>query len=114
MIQIIKNSISLNDIKTLAAKTFGDLVKAVVDIDMKIIAIGGELHADEEHALISNGSKQDSLWGINIYPKLSYPDRIEFDSMINVRPSQGNMTRGVDSKKVKERIISIVQKLIVD
>lgn len=96
----------------MAAKMFGNMVKAVVDIDKKIMAIDGELHADEEALLLENGSKQKNLWGINIYPELSGEDFIEFDSMINLRPSQGNASRGVDDKKLRKEIIGIANKLI--
>ena len=91
---------------------FGNLVKAVVDVEKEIMAINGELHADEEAQMLENGSKQENLWGINIYPELQGDDRIEFDSMINLRPSQNNLTRGVESPKIQQRIKEIVNKLI--
>ena len=110
--KIITDSISLDEIKQMAERMFGNMVKVVVDIDKKTIVIDGELHADEEALLLENGSKQHSLWGINIYPQLDGEDFIEFDSMINLRPSQGNRTRGVDDEKVRKEILGIVNKLI--
>ncbi len=91
---------------------FGNLVKAVVDIEKEIIALGGELHSDGESMLLKNGSKQKDLWGINLYPELKGDDFIEFDSMINLRPSQGNCSRGVNDPAVTKRIKAIVNKLI--
>ena len=91
---------------------FGNLVKAVVDVDREIMAVDGELHADEEALLLENGSQQRNLWGINIYPELEGTDRIEFDSLINIRPSQGNRSRGVDNLAIREKIIQVVQNLI--
>lgn len=41
--------------------TLGDMVKVVVDIDRKIMTIGGELHADGEQLLLSDGSRQENL-----------------------------------------------------
>ncbi len=76
------------------------------------MAIGGELHSDEEELLLESGSAQPNLWGINLYPDLSGEDWIEFDSMINVRPPQGNLTRGVDDPAVRERIRGIVGELV--
>ncbi len=93
---------------------FGNMVKAVVDIDKNIMAIDGELHADEEALLIEKGSKQKDLWGINIYPDLKAEDRLEYDSMTNIKPSQGNRTRGVDDPMVRGKIIKIVNGLIKD
>lgn len=89
------------------------MVKAVVDVDQKIMAVNGELHADEEHLLISQGSLQKNLWGINLYLDLfGDDDWIEFDSMINLRPSGGNVSRGVDEPQTQEQIRSVVTKLI--
>lgn len=96
----------------MAEKMFGNLIKAVVDIEKEIMAVNGELHADEEALLLQNGSKQQNLWGINIYPDLQGDNFIEFDSMINLRPSQGNRSRGVDSEEIRKKIIGIVNKLI--
>jgi hypothetical protein len=110
--KIIKKKIPINQLKVMAQKGFGNLVKAVVDTQKEIIALDAELHADEEAILLENGSKQENLWGINLYPELKSSDWIEFDSMINLRPSSGNRSRGVDSPKIKEKIISIVNKLV--
>ena len=75
-------------------------------------AVDGELHADEEALLLENGSLQENLWGINIYPELEDPERIEFDSVINIRPSQGNLSRGVDDPVIRERIVQAVSGLL--
>ena len=112
MTKIVKDKISITELKENATKMFGNLVKAVVDVEKEVMAVFGELHSDEEAALISSGSKQESLWGINIYPELERDKRIEFDSMINLRPSQGNMTRSVDDPKVQKKIREIVDNLI--
>lgn len=105
--KILVNPISIDELKKIAQDTFGDLVKAVVDIERDLIAIDAELHSDLEALLLTNGSKQNSLWGINFYPDLEGEDFIEFDSMINIRPSLGNMTRGVHSKDTQDKIIAI-------
>ncbi len=110
--KIIKDEISIGELKKLAEDMFGDLVKAVVDVERKIMAVGGELHADEEALLIENGSEQKNLWGINIYPEIKNGERIEFDSMINLRPSDGNRSRGVDDPNTQKIIIKIVDNLI--
>lgn len=111
--KIIDTPINRKELVEMAKTKFGNLVKAVVDIEKEIMAIDAELHADEEAALLEQGSKQQHLWGINLYPQLKGPDWIEFDSMINVRPSQGNLSRGIDDKNIRERVISVVKKLIL-
>jgi hypothetical protein len=110
--KIIRGPVSLADLKAMAQGGFGNLVKAVVDVDREIMAVDAELHADEEALLLENGSQQNNLWWINIYPELEGANRIEFDSMINIRPSRGNRSRGVDNHETREKIIHVVQSLI--
>jgi len=110
--QIVKGVITIEELRKIAACTFGDMVKAVVDVERELVAFDAELHSDLEALLIENGSKQKSLWGINFYPDLQGDDFIEFDSMINMRPSQGNMSRGVDDEKVRQKIIEIANKRV--
>jgi hypothetical protein len=97
----------------MAAAQFGDFVKAVVDVEHGVMAIGGELHADEEALLLEQGASQAGLWGVNLYPDRPAPELIEFDSMINVRPSQANRSRGVEDVAVQQRIREIVGRLVV-
>lgn len=103
---------SINELKEMAKNMFGDFVKAVVDIEKNILAVDAELHADEEGLLLENGSKNENLWGINLYPDIQDDDWIEFDSMINLRPSQNNKTRGVENPEIRKKIIAIVNKLV--
>lgn len=111
MIKIIVSPISKKELRGFAHVTFVSLVKAAVDVENRIMALGGDLHADEEMALIENGSKQKDLWGINIYYDKPKNDWIEFDSMINIRPKQGNRSRDVDNEEVREKIKEIVNEL---
>ena len=110
--KIITEMLMLDELKKMAADTFGNVVKAVVDVDRELIAVDAELHSDLEAFLLENGSKQKSLWGINLYPEIQGDDFIEFDSMINMRPSQGNRSRGVDDEGMRKKIVEIVAKRI--
>lgn len=109
---IVSESISLAELKKMAEERFGNLVKAVIDVEKEIMAVDAELHADQEALLLEKGSRQEDLWGINIYPDMQENERIEFDSMINLRPSQGNRTRGVDAPEIRQKIIEIVNKRV--
>jgi hypothetical protein len=111
-IEIIRRTIPRARLASLAAAQFGDMIKAVVDVERSVMAIGGELHSDEEAALIDDGSIQANLWGINLYPAESGDAWIEFDSMINVRPAQGNRSRNVEGGALRERISMIVTGLV--
>lgn len=114
LIKIIRDSINREGLVNIAKEQFGDLVKAVVDVKQEIMAVGGELHSDEEVALIEQeGAKREDTWGINIYPERDEEDWIEFDSLINLKPSLGNRSRGVDNPAVREKIRNIVEKLTV-
>ena len=95
----------------MAKQQFGDMVKAVVDVEQRIMTIGGELHSDEEAVLLDQGSAQKNLWGINLYPEQPIAEWIEFDSMINVRPSGGNRSRNVEQAEIREAITAIVNRL---
>jgi len=112
MIYIIDRPITKEFLQTLAEERFGDMVKAVVDIEGAVMALGGELHADEEAALLEKGAKQEHLWGINIYIDPAREQSVEFDSMINIRPRQGNRSRNVEDAEIRDKILSIVKQLI--
>ncbi len=112
-IQIVREKIPRSSVAAVAEELFGDMVKAVVDVARGVLAIGGELHADEEAALLDDGSRQQDLWGINLYPAAAADeDWIEYDSMINVRPGQGNRSRDVEDPELRERIRELVATLV--
>ena len=105
--------ISKLELIEMSGKMYGGLVKGVVDIEKEIMAVDAELHADLEALLLEKESKQDVLWGINLYPEESDENFLEFDSMINIRPRQGNKSRGVEDIEIQKRIQDIVFKLVV-
>lgn len=111
-VEIIRTPTTRARLAALAEAQFGDMVKAVVDVERGVMAIGGELHADEEAALLEDGSAQSSLWGINLYPAEQGDAFVEFDSMINVRPSVGNRSRGIEDPELRDRIRRVVDALV--
>ena len=110
--QIVRQVISRALLENLARAGFGDMVKAVVDVSRGVMAIGAELHSDEEADLLTDGSRQTDLWGINLYPADEGESSIEFDSMINVRPGQGNRSRSVDDDATRQALRPIVDSLV--
>ena len=110
--EIITDKISKQRLTEMAEKMFGNLVKGVVDVEKQIMAVDGELHADLQAYLIESGSNWQNLWGISLHPKKQGQDFIEFDSVINIRPSQNNRSRGVADVKIQEKIINIANKLV--
>lgn len=112
-IRIIKDKISQAEIKDLAQKTFGDMVKVVVDVERNIMAAGGEMHADGEQALLDDGSKQENLWGANIYPDKERADWIEYTSLINIRPAIGNRSLEIQDQSIRDKVKTVIDRLIV-
>ena len=110
--KIIAENITLEELKQTAVSLFGDLVKAVVDVDKEVIAIDAELHSDLEACLLQDGSEQKNLWGINLYPEMQADNFVEFDSMINMRPSLGNRSRGIENEETRKKIIEIINKRV--
>lgn len=110
--KIIKDNISREELSIIAESIFGDMVKGVVDIEKDILCIDAELHADIEAFLLEQGSKQENLWGINLYPEILGEDFLEFDSLINIRPRQNNRSRGVEDETIQEKIRDIINNKI--
>lgn len=109
----VTDSITVADLTCLAEGRFGGLVKAVVDVSRGLMVVDADMHADEEAALLEDGSRQADLWGVNLYPgQFGTPDFIEFDSMINIRPSQGNRTRSVDDPAARAAVESVIAGLV--
>ena len=111
-IRVVRDTLSRDELTEIAKQLFGDMVKAVVDVEQGLMAIGGELHSDEEAMLLDQGSAQRDLWGINLYPDKPLNEWIIFDSMINVRPSGGNRSRYVESSEIREAVTRIVNRLV--
>jgi hypothetical protein len=105
----IVEKISVGALNEMKAKMTEPLVKAVVDVALGLLAVDAGLHSDEELLLLENGSEQADLWGINLWPELYGTDGfIEFDSMINIRPTQNNRSRGVEDQNIQAKIKKII------
>lgn len=111
-IVIVRTPISKNEVQQKAEQSFGEFVKAVVDLGRGVMGLGGELHADIESVLLADGSAQKDLWGVNLHPARAGNDWLEFDSMINIRPSQGNRSRDVEDPALRDAIRKAVNALV--
>ncbi len=99
-------------LRVIVDRFFGDMVKLVVDVRQRLVAVGGELHADAEAILLDRGSKQADLWGANYYPGLGPEDCIQFTALINIRPTQGNRSMEVQDPGLRETMCVIVHELV--
>jgi len=104
--------IAIDELRHLVPGRFRDFVKGVVDLRRSVLLLDADMHADQEAALLAEGSRQQDLWGINLYPQLEAPDWLEFDSMINLRPSFGNRSRGVDDAVTRDAIATLIATLV--
>ncbi len=111
-IKVFNSKVSQKELLALAESSYGDMVKGVVDINKRLLALGGELHADAEQILLDQGSKQIDLWGFNIYPGKTREDYLEYTSMINIRPKQGNMQREIKDIKLREQIKKMIDTMV--
>ena len=113
-VRIVRAPLTRAELAALAEGQFGDMLKAVVDVRRGVMAVGGDMHADEEASLLEDGAVQGDLWGINLYHAERGDAWIEFDSMINVRPATGNRSRDVEDASVRAEIRRIVAQWVTD
>lgn len=107
--RIVEGSITLEELKALAHEQFLTIIKAVIDVEQGIMALGGEFHSDLETLLLeTKDSKRENTWGINLYLDKTGEQFVEFDSMINLKPLSGNTSRTVEDEGLRKQIISII------
>lgn len=109
---VVRERIPSADLAVLVGRFFGDMVKFVVDVRRGVAAVGGELHADAEQWLLEEGSLQEDLWGANYYPGRGPDGCVEFTSLINIRPSQGNRSMQVEDAVVREQVRELTHRLL--
>ena len=111
-IVILDQRIEPSELARLVRLFFEDMVKYVVDLERRVAAVGGELHADAEQLLLESGSRQSDLWGANYYPGRGPDDCIEYTSLINIRPSQGNRSMQIEDPVIREHLREITFALV--
>jgi hypothetical protein len=108
MIHLLKAPASFNETKEMLQE-YGGMIKIVVDIRRGILSGGGEMHSDCETILLEDGSEQDDLWGANWY---SAENRIEFESLINIRPRLGNRSILIQDEALRRQVESITREIL--
>ena len=91
---------------------FGNMVKFVVDIRRRVMAVGGELHADAEALLLEQGSAQDDLWGANYFPDRGPADCIQFTALINIRPALDNPSMEIADPAIRELVREVASTVL--
>ena len=78
------------------------------------MGVGGELHSDAEELLINEGSNQKDIWGANLYPYKSADERLEYTSLINIRPGQGNLSMEIENESFRKKIQIMTKQLLLN
>lgn len=107
-IEIVRQTISREQLDRIAKEYYGDLIKGVVDIKRKVVALGGEMHADSEEVLLKDGSKQSDLWGFNILLDKKKDECLMYESFINIRPRDNNKGLEVKDANIREQMKKII------
>jgi len=111
-IRILDKQVTREELGRWALEAHGDMIKAVVDVQREMLAVGGELHSDAEAVLLEQNSRQEDLWGINLYPAKPVSDRIEYHSLINIKPRQKHSSMEIQDPGIRERISRIVNRWV--
>jgi shikimate kinase len=113
IIKIVEDSISLDELREIAKEYYIDMIKGVADISKEIIAVGGEYHMDANMKILEHGSVQANVWGFNIFIDRPRDERIEFTSLINIRPLAGNRSMEVENEEIREKMRDIINRKII-
>jgi len=111
-IVIVEERLEPIELARLVQLFFGDMVKYVVDVERRVAAVGGQLHADAEQLLLAAGSRQADLWGANYYPGKAPDDCIEYTALINIRPAHRNRSMVIEDEAIRARVCEITFALI--
>ena len=110
MIYIIRDKATPEQIKDML-EMLQTYIKLAVDIDRRILAGGGAMHADCESVLLDDGSQQESIWGADWDPSAQ---QVTFESLINIRPRQNNPSMEILDSSIQEKVAEITARLLGD
>lgn len=112
--KIVKDNIEITKLQEICKNgPFAEVVKAVIDIEKRIMAIDAEMHADLRDVLMQEEQSEDkNLWGVNLFPNATGDAFIVITSLINIKPGLGNKNMGIDNPDTKEKVITIINTLV--
>lgn len=113
IIKIVEGTISENELREIAKEYYVSMVKGVVDISKGTVAFGGEYHMDANVKILENGSVQADVWGFNIFFDRPQDERIEYTSLINIRPQAENRSMEVKDEVIRNKMRDIIDRKIV-
>ena len=111
--RIIQKKITKEELAEIVKENFGTMVKIDVDVERGILAIGGEWHSEGDELLAKDGSLRENVWGANFYPWNPSDSRIEYISLINIKPQFNNRSMEVEDEKTREKMREIISRLLL-
>jgi len=112
--QIVKEKISKEELVKITKENYGKMVKVDIDIKKEILAIGGEWHSEGDKLLnAQEGSHRENVWGVNFYPWRKAEKRIEYNSLINIKPSIGHTKMEIQNGEVRNKIRAVIEKFLL-
>lgn len=112
--KIIREKISPEELAQITKENYTTMVKVDVDIERGILAIGGEWHSEGDELLHADGSHRNNVWGINFYPWNPPEGRIQYISLINIKPSLEHPSMEIRDTQLQNKIRLIIEKLLLD
>ena len=113
MIKILQDKITHQELSSFCQAHFRTMVKFVADVSKGCLAIGGELHADAEALLLAQGSRQSDLWGGNFFPWNPPGERLEFTSLINIRPADDNPSMEICDQAIRYKVEALAERILL-
>jgi hypothetical protein len=110
MIHIIRQKAEPEQMRQML-EVLGIYIKLAVDVERRILAGGGELHADCELVLLDDGSQQRQGWDADWYPP---SQMVGYESLINIRPTANNRSMMIQDPAMRDDIHQLVQSLLGD
>jgi Protein of unknown function (DUF5674) len=107
-IKIIETKVTLAALADLAVETYTTMIKGAIDIEKKRVAFGGDYHIESCEELTRSGSSHTDVWGFNLVFGTVGTYELEYDSLINIKPLQGNRSRAVESAEVQEKMKHVI------
>lgn len=108
MINIIRKPATSQQIQEML-QNLETYIKLAVDIERRILAGGGTMHADCEAVLLEDGSRQASIWGADWNPT---SQEVTFESLINIRPHQNNRSMEILDPEIREQVAQITYEFL--
>lgn len=99
-------------VRELAVEWYATMLKGTVDIKQNKVAVGGDYHMESCELLVENGSDHTNVWGFNIRFEENQNGILEFDSLVNIKPSFGNKSRSVENPEVIKKATEIIHSYI--